>query len=165
MHASCTYPMTYPRVPTLLLQCDVTNEREVQGLVNATLAKYESVHVVVNCAGVFARGSFADTPAMVWPCGPMIPHHASAQPVHSQGTPCQGTARAASHTSTPQHAPCHAMPCHPSPCQSLALHAHSTPHHLGLRACCMCVLGGGCMKSSAVVYGTVLSRPSTVVRP
>ena len=163
MHASCTYPMTYPRVPTLLLQCDVTNEREVQGLVNATLAKYESVHVVVNCAGVFARGSFADTPAMVWPCGPMIPHHASAQPVHSQGTPCQGTARAASHTSTPQHAPCHAMPpvTLPEPGTPRTLHTAPPWPESMLHVC----VGGGCMKSSAVVYGTVLSRPSTVVRP
>ncbi|KAG2434534.1 hypothetical protein HYH02_012201 [Chlamydomonas schloesseri] len=47
----------------MAVPCDVTNERQVQALVNTVLAKFEGVDVVVNAAGVFARGSFMDTPA------------------------------------------------------------------------------------------------------
>ncbi len=40
-------------------------ERQVSGLVNAVLSKFESIDCVVNCAGVFGRGAFTDTPVMV----------------------------------------------------------------------------------------------------
>ncbi|GLC60047.1 hypothetical protein PLESTB_001567500 [Pleodorina starrii] len=48
----------------LAVPTDVTQERQVQALVNTVLAKFESVDVVVNCAGVFARGAFEDTPML-----------------------------------------------------------------------------------------------------
>ncbi|GIL79044.1 hypothetical protein Vretifemale_8448 [Volvox reticuliferus] len=48
----------------LAVPTDVTQERQVQALVNTVLAKFESVDVVVNCAGVFARGAFQDTPML-----------------------------------------------------------------------------------------------------
>lgn len=40
-------------------------ERHVSGLVNAVLSKFDSIDCVVNCAGVFGRGTFMDTPVMV----------------------------------------------------------------------------------------------------
>ncbi|PNG99502.1 Dehydrogenase/reductase SDR family member 7B, partial [Tetrabaena socialis] len=48
----------------MAVSADVTQERQLQALVNAVLSKYESVDVLVNCAGVFGRGTFEDTPAM-----------------------------------------------------------------------------------------------------
>lgn len=51
----------------LAVPTDVTQEREVKDLVNAVLAKFESIDVVVNCAGILSRGAFADTPATVRP--------------------------------------------------------------------------------------------------
>ena len=44
---------------------DVTQERQVQDLANTVIARFERVDVLINNAGVFARGSFADTPASV----------------------------------------------------------------------------------------------------
>lgn len=47
---------------SLAVTADVSRERDVKDLVNAVLAKYESVDVIINCAGVFARGPFQSTP-------------------------------------------------------------------------------------------------------
>lgn len=47
----------------LAVPMDVTQERQVQDLANAVVARFERVDVLVNNAGVFARGRFADTPA------------------------------------------------------------------------------------------------------
>ncbi|KAG2491026.1 hypothetical protein HYH03_010474 [Edaphochlamys debaryana] len=46
----------------LAVPTDVTQERQVRNLVNVVLAKYETVDVLVNAAGVFARGLFEETP-------------------------------------------------------------------------------------------------------
>lgn len=46
----------------LAVPCDVTSERDVKALVNATLSKFDSVDVVVSCAGAVARGAFLDMP-------------------------------------------------------------------------------------------------------
>lgn len=47
---------------SLAVTADVTKERDVKDLANAVLSKYESIDVVINCAGVFARGPFQNTP-------------------------------------------------------------------------------------------------------
>ncbi|KAG1667619.1 hypothetical protein FOA52_001673 [Chlamydomonas sp. UWO 241] len=46
----------------LAVQCDVTNERDVKNLSNAVYSKFESVDVVVHCAGIISRGRMLDTP-------------------------------------------------------------------------------------------------------
>ncbi|GFR42692.1 hypothetical protein Agub_g3614 [Astrephomene gubernaculifera] len=48
----------------LAVPTDVTQERQVQALVNSVLSKFERVDAVVQCAGVFGRGAVEDTPAM-----------------------------------------------------------------------------------------------------
>lgn len=50
---------------SIAIPADVTNEMAVRNLVNQTLAKYETVDVVINCAGITARGLLEDTPLQV----------------------------------------------------------------------------------------------------
>lgn len=47
---------------SLAVQCDVTSDRDVRNLAYTVAAKYDSIDVVVNCAGVVSRGKFVDTP-------------------------------------------------------------------------------------------------------
>ncbi len=52
-------------VLSVAVVCDVTDERQVRNLANTVLSKYEQVDVLVNNAGVMARGAFSDVPASV----------------------------------------------------------------------------------------------------